>query len=314
MEEYLTCAVCLELFNSQERLPLILTCGHSLCKACILSIRQAQGFIICPIDRATENKTVESLITNLALLQLVDVSNFTDYPRCRLHPSKKLRYYCSDPCGQAFCSKCILEHSYHKCLDPEDAKSLEALLRYIESECFKMTAESEHNEGLAAAYNIQILDLSERTQRLEREIRESFNKARSSLVEREKAAMAEVEHKAQEIQSMIEARQKVANEQVALTSCVLKEVVTIQDSLKSCRPQERLKHVVKLHKLLGSRSVSFIVAEDYLKRLPSKLKSPTLRLLRGTLPKSLALKKLMVIEEADVPSLVGVKRARLDGL
>mmetsp|Transcript_9815 Transcript_9815/g.19325 ORF Transcript_9815/g.19325 Transcript_9815/m.19325 type:complete len:318 (-) Transcript_9815:203-1156(-) len=310
MEEYLTCAVSLELFDSKERLPLILTCGHSLCKSCIQNIRQAQGFIMCPIDRTTENKPIESLITNLALLQLVDVSRFTDYPRCPQHPSKKLRYYCHNPCGQPFCSKCLMAHSCHSCIDPEDAKSLEALLMYIESECIKLSSESDHNSALVSDYNRQLNQLSERRLKLECEVRESFDKLRAQLSARERQTLNDIECKALEIQSLIEESQKSASEQIHTTGSVLKEVLEIQEHLKTCMPQERLKQVVKLHNLLSNRMVSFSVSEDYLRRLPLKMKPPIKKLFqdRAFLKSS---KKSMIIEEE--PDLKFAKKFKATG-
>jgi hypothetical protein len=310
MEDYLTCNVCVELFDNKEHLPLILSCGHTLCRCCISSIRQAQGFIMCPIDRSPESKPIESLITNLALLQLVDVSRFTDYPRCPLHPSKKLRYYCHTPCAKAFCSKCTLAHNSHSCFDPEDAKSFEALLAFIESQSFQLTAETDYSQGLVAQYEAQLAELGERQSQLVHEVTLKFRALHTALNERECAALEEIENTTAQLKHTIEGEHRGAREQAAATANTLQEVMMIKEALRKSLPQERLTYTAKLHKLISARSVSFQVPQDYVKKLPAKLRSacpPS----KETLKKALVKRSMQMEEEIDECRL-GLKRARLN--
>mmetsp|Transcript_3897 Transcript_3897/g.8171 ORF Transcript_3897/g.8171 Transcript_3897/m.8171 type:complete len:319 (+) Transcript_3897:2238-3194(+) len=314
MEDYLTCNVCVELFDNKERLPLILSCGHSLCKLCISSIRQAQGFIMCPIDRSPENKPIESLITNLALLQLVDVSRYTDYPRCPLHPSKKLRYYCHTPCAQAFCSKCTLNHNTHSCFDPEDAKSFEALLFYIDSEMLNLNTESDHNARLAAEYDSQLNQLAERQSMLVREVSMSFKQRHAELNDRERETLEKIKETTVEIKEAIENSMRQASDQVIATTAAIQEVLSLQVALKKVMPQERLTHVAKLHKLLANRAVTFQIPHDYLKKLVVKLKPPVKTVMyEGDDTQTTAKKnKNRMNVENELGLTIGVKRARFE--
>jgi hypothetical protein len=310
MEDYLTCNVCVELFDNKEHLPLILSCGHTLCRCCISSIHQAQGFIMCPIDRSPESKPIESLITNLALLQLVDVSRFTDYPRCPLHPSKKLRYYCHTPCAKAFCSKCTLAHSSHSCFDPEDAKSFEALLAYIESKSLQLTAETDYSQGLVAQYEAQLAELGERQSQLVHEVTLKFRALHTALNGREFTALEEIENTTAQLKGSIEGEHTGAREQAVATANTLQEVMMIREALRSSLPQERLAYTAKLHKLVSSRPVSLQVPQDYVKRLPAKLKSactPT-----KETPRKASVRHAMQMEAEIDECRLGLKRARLD--
>lgn len=311
MEDYLTCNVCVELFDNKEHLPLILSCGHSLCKCCISSIRQAQGFIMCPIDRSPESKPIESLITNLALLQLVDVSRYTDHPRCPLHPSKKLRYYCHAPCARAFCSKCTLSHNTHSCFDPEDAKSFEALLIYIENELVNLNTEAGYSQTVITDYSSQLTQLGDRQQLLVHEVSVKFRELHAALNEKERQTLEQIEKTTLDIKEAIEVSLKQANQHIEATSSALREVLSLRDSLKQSMPQERLAYTVKLHKLLSTRISTFHVAHDYLKKLSTKLKTPSKKLSYSEEKPKGILKHLMNVENDYDTYSIGVKRARM---
>ena len=48
--KFLECVVCMEQFDLEERRPLVLPCGHSVCKACCIKLLENKE-ITCPIDR-----------------------------------------------------------------------------------------------------------------------------------------------------------------------------------------------------------------------------------------------------------------------
>ena len=55
------CPVCLELFNTRDRIPHVLLCGHEYCAACLGTLLEG-GTIVCPQDRAkTRTGSVASL-------------------------------------------------------------------------------------------------------------------------------------------------------------------------------------------------------------------------------------------------------------
>jgi hypothetical protein len=46
----ITCPICKELFNPNEKKPAVLDCGHSLCIECINEMK-TNGHVQCPLDR-----------------------------------------------------------------------------------------------------------------------------------------------------------------------------------------------------------------------------------------------------------------------
>jgi hypothetical protein len=164
----------------------------------------------------------------------------------------------------------MFSHHAHSSFDPEDAKSYESLMRFIETECFKLTSELESSLNVISNYDVQLSQLSVRQHRLATEVSQYYSTLREAVLTQETLALEEVDGKVKEIQASIEGRQKEARSQMAFTRTALKEAESVNDSLKHCKHQERLKHVTKLHKLLTTRVTSFQETEDFLKQLPTK--------------------------------------------
>ena len=64
------CGVCLEEFDENEKQPIMLECGHTLCKECVESIYDTRQQ--CPIDREEFKRPLEELKPNYALLELLE--------------------------------------------------------------------------------------------------------------------------------------------------------------------------------------------------------------------------------------------------
>lgn len=70
MEDAVTCGVCSEFFEKGIRDPLVLPCGHTFCRSCVMNVRRTGNFL-CPICRQTHNNVdVNKLLINYSLLSL----------------------------------------------------------------------------------------------------------------------------------------------------------------------------------------------------------------------------------------------------
>lgn len=63
------CSVCWESFDAAERKPKVLSCGHSVCAACIMDMVQ-ENSVTCPQCRRVVS--VQDLATNFSLLEVVE--------------------------------------------------------------------------------------------------------------------------------------------------------------------------------------------------------------------------------------------------
>ncbi|KAK9500416.1 hypothetical protein O3M35_001687 [Rhynocoris fuscipes] len=65
--EFLTCPVCCNEFDGNQRSPISLACAHTVCKTCLANLHKKQ----CPFDQTVIKSEVSGLPVNGALLQLV---------------------------------------------------------------------------------------------------------------------------------------------------------------------------------------------------------------------------------------------------
>ena len=117
----LCCQLCFEKFNLLKKTPMIITCGHSLCKECTEAIlKKTPGLIQCPFDRDTFsyssvanvaiNYCVLSMINSLEEQQkvLVPLTLEPGHRQCENHPEQKILYSCSTH-SHHMCSICLAE-------------------------------------------------------------------------------------------------------------------------------------------------------------------------------------------------------------
>lgn len=206
MESIIECIVCLENYNSLEKLPLILTCGHTLCKECVTKINATSSVIKCPIDRKTEPKASKQLTVNYAILQVLNLhkSGIPSREICSLH-SQAITLICKT-CNTNCCYKCIRTHSGHDVYDADHP----TILSEIENNVNKLTKKVD--EGL---------DTSNRAcERIKKELRElssSRNKLKGEINSAYDYFIRQVEVKRKESLDSLEVKFKDKEE--FLNSC-----------------------------------------------------------------------------------------------
>ncbi|XP_037773603.1 tripartite motif-containing protein 59-like [Penaeus monodon] len=112
MEDAVTCAVCSEVYVTGARDPLVLPCGHTLCRACVTSVKNAatEKPLSCPICRTCHPfLSIYSLPVNFSLLSLsttyLENQLFDSRALCRTR--EPLTYWCRH-CRTEVCGLCIL--------------------------------------------------------------------------------------------------------------------------------------------------------------------------------------------------------------
>uniref|UniRef100_A0A1B0GA50 RING-type E3 ubiquitin transferase n=1 Tax=Glossina morsitans morsitans TaxID=37546 RepID=A0A1B0GA50_GLOMM len=69
--EFYTCPICGNEFSVNQRQPVSLGCGHTICRVCLATVYNRQ----CPFDQTSITTDVDNLPINNALLQLLDSGN-----------------------------------------------------------------------------------------------------------------------------------------------------------------------------------------------------------------------------------------------
>lgn len=99
------CGVCFEGYNEQQRRPLVLPCGHTLCQACVFSLQQQR----CPECKCSLNGRRHNLPTNIAVLR---VSQFTRKAKpIRVAQLAHYGWYCTAGTRQRACTGYVVKHT-----------------------------------------------------------------------------------------------------------------------------------------------------------------------------------------------------------
>ena len=102
------CRACLEPYNSTERIPLSLPCGHVYCKACL---KHSASFdcVRCPADAVLHKVPLERLPYCYAILS--HLPNPKDPGvSCVRHPNKRVKFACQVH-NTYMCSNCVIDHT-----------------------------------------------------------------------------------------------------------------------------------------------------------------------------------------------------------
>jgi small GTP-binding protein len=72
MSELTECPICFERFNRTEKMPKILSCGHTFCKSCLIKQKNKFNQLSCPLCRESQKiDDPEQLITNRTVYDLL---------------------------------------------------------------------------------------------------------------------------------------------------------------------------------------------------------------------------------------------------
>ena len=74
MENIIDCTICMEKYNSNNKIPRILSCGHTYCTQCLEKIASTElrnKGINCPLDKTLghPNKNVKEIPINRLIIE-----------------------------------------------------------------------------------------------------------------------------------------------------------------------------------------------------------------------------------------------------
>ncbi|KAF7654429.1 hypothetical protein LDENG_00069690, partial [Lucifuga dentata] len=231
-EEDLCCPVCYDVYKD----PVILSCSHSFCKACLQTWWRQKDTQECPVCKTISkrrppcNLALKNLCESF-LLQRDQRSSSDSEDLCSLH-SDKLRLFCLDH-QQPVCVVCrdSETHTNHRFRPIDEAaqkhkeelqkslKPLQQKLKLFEEVKGKCDQTSEH--------------IKVQARHTERQIKEEFKKLHQFLQEEEEARMAalreEEEQKSQKMKEKIEA--------------LSREIAALSDTIRATEKQLRAEDV-----------------------------------------------------------------------
>ncbi|XP_078139875.1 E3 ubiquitin-protein ligase TRIM39-like [Centroberyx gerrardi] len=220
-EEDLSCPVCHDIFKD----PVILSCSHSFCKACLKKWWTEKQKHDCPVCNRRSSK--DEPLRNLALRNLCEAFLLERDQRasagsellCSLH-SEKLKLFCLDH-QQPVCVVCrdSKTHNNHRFRPIDEAaqdhkEELQKSLKPLQ-EKLKLFNEVKGNCDQTAEH------IKVQARRTERQIKEKFKKLHQFLEEEEEARIAALrEEEEQKSRTMKEKTEGLSREIAALSDTV----------------------------------------------------------------------------------------------
>ena len=178
-ENIYKCPNCNQNYSiDNNKIPLILPCGHIICKKCLIEISNINQFISCPIDTKIFTQEIYTFKIFQPFLQKIQKKNELKEFICSIHNDKKIKYICEYD-NETFCSKCLINHNQHphKILNFEPNKErinneIEIVFKQIN--LLKEEFNSK-NKKLDEFQNILKKKLEEETLKLKNEIKTIIN-------------------------------------------------------------------------------------------------------------------------------------------
>ncbi|XP_041928281.1 zinc-binding protein A33-like isoform X3 [Alosa sapidissima] len=210
LEEDLTCPVCCDIYKD----PVLVTCSHSVCKACLQQFWESKGSRECPYCRRKCSKDLypsNMALRNLCETFLQERSQRASVVHCSLH-SEKLKLFCLED-KQPVCVVCQTskKHKNHT-FSPIDeaAQDRKSLMKKLETfEEVKLICDQ------TAAH------IKTQAQHTERQIKEDFEKLHQFLRDEEAVRIAALrEEEEQNSQMMKEKIEKMSREITSLSDTI----------------------------------------------------------------------------------------------
>ncbi|MCJ8742045.1 hypothetical protein PDJAM_G00077720 [Pangasius djambal] len=228
-EEYL-CPVCYDIFSD----PVLLSCGHSVCKTCLQQCWETKKSLECPICRR-KSSTLE-LPLNLALKKLCESFLQSRHHRssvpsdglCKLH-NEKLKLFCLED-QQPVCVVCQTSkiHKNHEFCPMDEVlydikEELRAALDPLrESQTLLETAKQNYNRAA--------LHIKSQAQCTERQIKKEFEKLHQFLREEEAARIAALKQEEEQKIQRMQRKLEETNREIARLQGIIKKTEKEMDS------------------------------------------------------------------------------------
>ncbi|XP_071753297.2 nuclear factor 7, ovary-like [Centroberyx gerrardi] len=232
-EEDLSCPVCHDIFKD----PVVLSCSHSFCKACLKSWWTEKLIHECPVCKRRSSRSeppCNLVLKNLCeafLLERDQRASAESEPLCSLH-SEKLKLFCLDH-QQPVCVVCLHSktHTNHKFRPIDEVaqdhkEELQKSLKPLQ-EKLKLFNQVKGNCDQTTEH------IKVQARRTERQIKEEFKKLHQFLQEEEEARIAALREEEQQKSQMM--KKKIGG--------LSREIAALSDTVRAIEKELRAEDV-----------------------------------------------------------------------
>ncbi|KAI4816497.1 hypothetical protein KUCAC02_008823 [Chaenocephalus aceratus] len=215
LEEDLCCPVCQEVFRD----PVILSCCHSFCKACLQNWWDGKEVKECPVCKSKHSKDVlppNFALKNLCETFLLERDQRSPEALCSLH-SEKLKLFCLDH-QQPVCLVCrdSKTHKNHR-ITPID-EAAQDLREELQKSLQPFQEKLKLFEEVKVKFDQTAEHMKVQAQHTETQIKEQFKKLHQFLEEEEEARMAALREEEEQKRRMMEEKMEAVSREIAALS------------------------------------------------------------------------------------------------
>ncbi|XP_073703889.1 nuclear factor 7, ovary-like [Garra rufa] len=218
--EDLTCPVCCEIFS----FPVILSCGHNVCKECLQQFWKTRSTQECPVCR--RRSSIDRPPCNLMLKNACESFTVESASRseevCSLH-NEKLKLFCLDD-KQPVCVVCRdsekhVNHSFRP-INEVVSSNKEELKTALKS----LQKKLEHTEKNKGDCEKTVQHIKSQAEHTEQQINEQFKKLHRFLQDEEEASITALRKEEEQKSQMMKEKLEEMNRQISALSDTIKDI------------------------------------------------------------------------------------------
>ncbi|XP_034088396.1 tripartite motif-containing protein 35-like isoform X1 [Gymnodraco acuticeps] len=219
LEEDLCCPVCQEVFRD----PVLLSCSHSFCKACLQNWWDGKEVKECPVCKRKSSRgepPCNLALKNLCETFLLERGQRPPEALCSLH-SLKLRLFCLDH-QQPVCLVCrdSKAHTNHR-IRPID-EAAQDLREELQKSLQRFQEILEIFEEVKVEFDQTAGHMKVQAQHTETQIKQQFKKLHQFLEEEEEARMAALREEEEQKRKMMEEKMEALSREIAALSLTVR--------------------------------------------------------------------------------------------
>ncbi|XP_067312946.1 E3 ubiquitin-protein ligase TRIM35-like [Pseudorasbora parva] len=222
--EELFCPVCCEIF----KVPVILSCSHSICKECLQQFWKIKETQACPICRRRSSNVNPPV--NLALKNLCDLLIKEGNERrsseseeiCSLH-SEKLNLFCLED-KQPVCLTCIISEKHTKHTFRPFSEVVSPYKEEFNTALTSLKNKLKHGEEMKGKCEKTIQHIESQAEHTERQIKEEFEKLHQFLRDEEEATITALREEEEQKKQMMKEKLEEMNTHISALSHTIRDM------------------------------------------------------------------------------------------
>ncbi|XP_048012560.1 nuclear factor 7, ovary-like [Megalobrama amblycephala] len=214
--EELSCPVCCEIF----KVPVILSCSHSICKECLQQFWKTKDSHECPVCRRSSK--YEPPI-NLALKNLCDsLIKEGNEEICSLH-TEKLKLFCLED-KQPVCLVCRDSEKHANHTFRPISEVLSSYKEEFNTALTSLQTKLEHGEQMKAKVDGMNEHIKSQAEQTERQIKEEFEKLHQFLRDEEEATITALREEEEQKKQKMKEKLEEMNRNISSLSHTIKDM------------------------------------------------------------------------------------------